>query len=584
MRKLTPAFVLAGLALALPTPAAAARFALGVERGYSAERVASRLEARTGKPVSVIGPFAVSIEAPSARGLASTPGVSFVERVDQRRRLAFVPNDPFAASRQWYLGRVRAFDAWPKVPILPPVAVAIIDSGIDAQHPELEERILEGKSFVRGPWGKDTNGHGTFVAGQIAAALNNGQGIAGMAFPAQLLVAKVVRRDNTISLEAEARAIRWAADNEASVINLSFGGVRDPGDSSRDAYSPLEAAAIEYAVRKGALVVAAVGNADNAPVEPWSYASYPAALPHVLGVSAINRDGSVPNFSNRDKIYNDIAAPGEGIFSTLPRALTPPGPRVTCLVPGYSDCGPAEFRRGEGTSFAAPQVSAAAALIMAERPFIRADQVITILERAAIDATPARGCRRCWSGRDDFTGWGVLDIAAAVESLAGPLPEPDTREPNDEAAKRSWSLVWGGPKGRRIAATINYWQDPVDVYRVRLRRGERLRVTLHGPRTANARLLLWKPGTKRVEGLAVDRRRLAARSAPGGLVKAIRYRAARKGSYYIQVKVTEGFGRYFLRFVKRPARPTGSRATPQQRRRGSAAPGSPQREFSALRP
>jgi hypothetical protein len=257
---------------------------------------------------------------------------------------------------------------------------------------------------------------------------------------------------------------------------------------------------------------------------------------------------------------------------------------VTCLVPGYSDCGPAEFRRGEGTSFAAPQVSAAAALIMAERPFIRPDQVITILERAAIDATPARGCRRCWSGRDDFTGWGVLDIASAVESLAGPLPDADTREPNDEAARRAWSLVWGGPKGRRIAATINYWQDPVDVYRVWLRRGQRIRATLHGPRTADVRLLLWKPGTKRVEGLAVDRRRLAARSARGGLVKGIRYRAARTGTHYLQVKASEGFGRYILRFLKRPARVTGSRATLRQGRRGSAAPGSPQREFAGLRP
>jgi subtilisin family serine protease len=585
MRKLATAAALAGLALALPAQSAGARFAVGVERGYSAERVASRLEARTGRPVSVIGPFAVAINAPSARGLATTPGVSFVERVDRQRRLAFVPNDPFA-SRQWYLDRVRAFDAWPKAPILPAVAVAIIDSGIDSQHPELEDRILEGKSFVRGAWDRDTNGHGTFVAGQIAAALNNGQGIAGMAFSAQLLVAKVVRSDNTISLEAEARAIRWAADNEASVINLSFGGVRDPRPgSSRDSYSPLEAAAVEYAVRKGALVVAAVGNADNAPVEPWSYASYPAALPHVLGVSAINRDGTVPNFSNRDKIHNDIAAPGEGIFSTLPRALTTPAvSRVTCVVPGYSDCGPPEFRRGEGTSFAAPQVSAAAALIMAESPLIRPDQVTTILERAAVDATPARGCRRCTPGRDDFTGWGVLDIASAVESLAGPLPDADTREPNDEAGKRSWRLVWGGPKGRRIAATINSWQDPIDVYRVRLRRGQRLRAALRGPRTANARLLLWKPGTKRVEGFTVDRRRLAARSPRGGFVKAIRYRAARTGWYYLQVKAGEGSGRYVLRFAKRPPRVTGSRATPPRQPRGSAGPGSPQRDFSALRP
>jgi subtilisin family serine protease len=584
MRKLATVVALVGLALALPASSAAARFALGVERGYSAKRVASQLEAKTGRPVSVIGPFAIAINAPNARGLAATPGVSFVERVDRRRRLAFVPNDPFA-HRQWYLDRVRAFDAWPRPPILPAVAVAIIDSGIDGQHPELEGRILEGKSFVRAPWDRDTNGHGTFVAGQIAAALNNDQGIAGMAFSAQLLVAKVVRRDNTISLEAEARAIRWAADNEASVINLSFGGFRDPRPGSNgDSYSPLEAAAVEYAVRKGALVVAAVGNADNAPVEPWGYASYPAALPHVLGVSAVNRDGSVPSFSNSDEIYNDIAAPGEGIFSTLPRALTTFSPRLTCLVPGYSDCGPPEFRRGEGTSFAAPQVSAAAALIMGARPLISADQVTTLLERAAIDATPARGCRRCTPGRDDFTGWGVLDVASAVESLAGPLPEPDTREPNDEAALRSWKLVWGGPKGRRIAATINYWQDRTDVYRVWLRRGQQIVATLVGPRTAGTRLFLWKPGTKRVEGFAVDRRRLAARGPRSGIRKRIRYRAPRNGEYYIQVKAMRGAGRYTLRFVRRAARATGFRAARARARRGSSAPGSPQRAFEPLRP
>jgi subtilisin family serine protease len=576
-------FALVGLALALPGPAAAARFAVGVERGHSAEGVASRLEAKLGTPASVIGPFAVAIEAQSARGLATTPGVSFVERVDRKRRLAFVPNDPLAF-KQWYLDRVRAFDAWPRAPILPSVAVAIIDSGIDAEHPELESRILEGKSFVKGAWDKDTIGHGTFVAGQIAAATNNGLGIAGMAFPAQLLVAKVVRSDNTISLEAEARAIRWAADNEASVINLSFGGVRDPTDSIRDSYSPLEAAAVEYAVRKGALVVAAVGNADNAPAEPWSYASYPAALPHVLGVSAINRDGSVPSFSNRDEIFNDIAAPGEGIFSTLPRALTPSGSRVTCLVPGYSDCGPAEFRRGEGTSFAAAQVSAAAALIMAESsPLIRPDQVMTILERAAIDATPARGCRRCTAGRDDFTGWGVLDTATAVESLAGPLPDPDWREPNDEAGTRAPKL-WSR-RGRRISATINYWQDPLDVYRVHLRRGQRLELVVSGPRATQARLRLWQPGTRRVQGRRADKRRLAARAAAGRAIKRIRYRAPAQGWYYAEVKATHfGSGKYTLRFRKSAPRVNPRRAAPPVRPSGSAAPGSQQREFEGLRP
>ena len=131
-----------------------------------------------------------------------------------------------------------------------------------------------------------------------------------------------MRSDGTISPDAEARAIHWAVDNGARVINMSFGGVRDPHDRGLDTYSPLEAAAVQYAVTNGVLVVAAVGNADSAPTEPWNYAGYPAALPHVIGVSSLDRDGTVPNFSNRDNRYVDIAAPGESIFSTLPRTLT----------------------------------------------------------------------------------------------------------------------------------------------------------------------------------------------------------------------------------------------------------------------
>jgi subtilisin family serine protease len=558
MRRL--AFALAGLALVLPAPAAAARFAVGVERGFSAERLAARIEARTGGQVSTIGPFALAVDAPSARGLGSVPGVGYVERVSSPRRLAFAPNDPLA-SRQWYLDRIHAFEAWPKVPALVPVRVAIIDSGIDAEHPDLQDAILEGRSFVGSSWRKDTNGHGTFVAGLIAARLNNNVGIAGIAFPAQLLVAKVVKSDQTISLEAEARAIRWAVDNGAQVINLSFGGVRDPKDPVRDTYSPLEAAAIEYAVRNGVLVVAAVGNSDRASEEQWQWASYPAALPHVLGVSAINRDGSVPNFSNRDQIFNDLAAPGEGIFSTIPRALTVTGgSRISCVLTGYSDCGPNEFRRGEGTSFAAPQITAAAALLMAESPLIRPEQAAAILESSALDATPLRGCRKCSSGRDEFTGWGVLDVAAAVDTLSAPLPDPDFREPNDEAGDRAPRL-WG-KRRKNMVATIDFWQDQMDVYRVLLRKGQRIRATLTGPADAETKLFLWKPGTKRVGDFA-DQRQLAAR-ATFGEVRRIRYRAPARGWYYLQVKSSApGAGQYTLRYFKRaPATAKGGPSRP----------------------
>ncbi len=536
------------LALAAPVPATAARFAVGVREGASPHRLAQRIEARTGHPVSVVGPFALAVDAPSARGLASVPGVTWVERIRPSRRLAFTSNDPLLA-RQWYLDRIRAFDAWPQVPPLAAVRVAVIDSGIDADHPELEDQILGGRSFVASSWRRDTNGHGTFVAGEIAAALNNGQGIAGIGLSAQLLVAKVVRADGSISPEAEARAIRWAVDDGARVINLSFGGVRNPFNRTLDTYSALEAAAVAYAVSNDVLVVAAVGNADEAPEEPWAYASYPAALPHVLGVSAISRDGSVPSFSNRDSVYNDLAAPGDEIFSTLPRALTASS-RAGCLLQGYSDCGPPEFRRGEGTSFAAPQVAAAAAVLLGQYPFLQPEQVSAVLTRSAVDATAARGCKRCPLGRDALSGWGVLDVAGAVQALDGPLPEADRYEANDQAGRRAPRLFFS--RDRRIDATLDYWDDQIDVYRVRLRPRELMRAILRGPHGTDAALLLWRPGTRRVEGLNVDLRMLAARSKSRRSAERIRFRAHARGWYYLEVKLsTPGAGAYSLAVRKR---------------------------------
>ena len=549
MRHLTFAALL--LALAVPAPAMAARFAVGIDKGESARVVAHRIEGTTGRRVSAIGPFALAVNARDARAIAATPGVGWVERIRGSRRLSFTPSDPLAV-RQWYLNRIRAFDAWPQVPSLLSVRVAVLDSGIDVGHPELQDQIALGQTFVASSWQKDTNGHGTFVAGEIAASLNNAQGIAGIGFPAQLLIAKVVRSDGTISPEAEARAIRWAVAHSAQVINMSFGGVRDPLDRTRDTYSPLEAAAVRYAVGKGVLVVAAVGNADSAPVEPWGYAGYPAALPHVLGVSAVNRDGSVPDFSNRDSVYNDLAAPGEEIFSTLPRAWTATA-RPGCLLQGYSDCGPPEFRRGEGTSFAAPQVTAAAALLFGSNPQLQADQVATALTRSALDADPGTGCKRCLPGRDSMTGWGVLDVLSAVRSLDDPLLEGDRFETNDGAgagAPRLW-----GRKGQRFTATIDYWDDQIDVYSVKLYRGERLVVRLRGPLGTDTNLLLWKPGTRRVQGSAVDRRLLAAQSQSPDSIERIRLKRIRQtGWYFLEVKAsTPGSGRYILSFRKRPA-------------------------------
>ena len=189
--------------------------------------------------------------------------------------------------------------------------------------------------------------------------MDNGIGIAGLAPSAELLVAKVVTPSRTIPIEAEVRAIRWAVERGARVINMSLGGVRDPLEPDRDTFSRLESDAVAYAIQNGVVVVAAVGNDDQAPESPWQFASYPAALPHVLGVSAVTQLGNVPRFSNRDKIYNDLSAPGEQILSTFPRPLTSRFP--ACVDQGFSSCGPDEYRQAQGTSFSAPQASAAAA-------------------------------------------------------------------------------------------------------------------------------------------------------------------------------------------------------------------------------
>ncbi len=440
---------------------------------------------------------------------------------------AFVTDDPLAP-QQWYLAQDRAFDFWLQPPVLAPVRVAVVDSGIDGGHPDFAGRIALAKSFVGGSALTDEQGHGTFVAGEIAASIDNGVGIAGIAFPAQLLIAKVVGADGTISLEAESAAIHWAVDHGARVINLSLGGLRDPGEPSNDTYSALEAAAVSYAVSKGVVVVAAVGNSDQAPATPWNYASYPAALPHVIGVAALAQDGSVPLFSDRDQVFVDLAAPGAGVLSTFPRALT--AVRPACTDQGYSDCAGDEYSGGEGTSFAAPQVSAGAALLLASDPTLRPDQVATLLERSAVDMTPADGCHACAIGRDPLTGWGRLDITGALGALAGPLPPADVREPNDGPGTAA-NTVWG--TSATIDATTDWWDDRIDVYRVYLRNGQRIAASVVGPSAPGANLVLWRPGTADVVG--TSKRVLAMRAALAGPEGALAFHAKVTGWYYLEV-------------------------------------------------
>ncbi len=548
----------AGAADSAARPAQAVRYAVGVRVGVTLAAVAKRVSAAASPSAQIeslapIRAFVVRTAAPVAQ-LARIPGVAWVEPLRNRRRSpAFLPGDPFAA-QQWHLAADRTFDFWGELaepPTLPAVRVAVIDSGIDLGHPDFKGRIAATRSFVS-PTVQDTDGHGTFVAGVIAAAINDGVGVAGMAFPAQLLVAKVVGRDGTISPEAEARAIRWAVANGARVINMSIGGLRDPRDAERDTFSKLEASAIAYAVAHGAVVVAAAGNADDAPNIPWPYASYPAALPHVIGVAALTRRGDVSSFSDRDPVYVDIAAPGEGIVSAFPRALT--ATRVGCVGQGTSLCGPSEYREAEGTSFAAPQVAAAIALVLSARPALTAEQAALVVERSAADVSAATGCHRCPLLRDAFTGWGALDVENALRSLAGPLPAHDSLEPND-TPEGAYAL-WGLP--RKVAATLDFWDDPVDVYRVRMKAGQVLTASLSGPGGVQTELSIWDGATTSFgagteTGAAAGMHLLAASSQLADTQRVVAVAAA-TGTYLVSVRAARpGGGSYTLRVAR--ARP-----------------------------
>ena len=320
---------------------------------------------------------------------------------------------------------------------------------------------------------------------------------------------------------------------------MSLGGLRDPLVPSRDDYSSVEAEAIRYAVRKGVLVVAAVGNADQAPREPWPFAAYPAALPHVLGVSATDRSGASPTFSNRDRLYNDLAAPGVAILSTFPRAVT--AERDTCLEQGYTPCATPEFVEPEGTSFSAPQVTAVAANLLATRPTLRAEQVAAILQRTSADSTPATGCGSCSVGRDALTGWGELDGAAALQALSEPLPAADALEPNDDAGEQAARLFFPAARTTRgLRATLDYWDDRDDVYAVRLRRGERLFASFAASGAESA-LALWLPGTRSVDDLARQDRRVRLSRGPGA-VERVSYTAEREGWHYLQLRLTAPVG------------------------------------------
>lgn len=267
------------------------------------------------------------------------------------------------------------------------ITIAIVDTGADVSAPELASKNPAAyDTRTRSLTVTDTNGHGTFVASLAAAGGGD----------AKLLVVKATDASGAVSDLGEALAIRYAVDHGARIVNLSLAGTTT---------SAVEQSAIKYATRHGVLLVAAAGNeyARGNPVE------YPAALLQPVGsngvggaglaVAASTRDGSRAAFSNTGS-WVSLAAPGENVFGAVSgRSSSTAYPRAS--LPGSLGL----HGYASGTSFAAPQVAGAAALVWSVNPALTARQVAQILKDTA-------------SGHGAWTpelGFGVIDVAAAVE-------------------------------------------------------------------------------------------------------------------------------------------------------------------------
>ncbi|MGW1890855.1 type VII secretion-associated serine protease mycosin [Streptomyces sp. NPDC002004] len=354
--------------------------------------------------------------------------------------LALVP--PTAAhadgirAQEWALQALHAQQAW-KTTKGKGITVAVLDTGVDDRHPDLQGNVLPGKDLVgfgarRGdrPWAR----HGTAMAGIIAGhghGPGHDDGVIGIAPEARILPVRVILEDGDPARKraresrggALADGIRWAADHGADVINLSL------GDDSASAHpEPLEDAAVQYALKKGAVVVASAGNGG----EKGDHISYPAAYPGVIAATAVDRFGTRASFSTR-RWYATVSAPGDDVV------LVDPDHR---------------YYQGWGTSAASAYVSGAVALIRAAHPGLDPAQIKRLLEKTARNAPDG--------GRDDSRGFGFIDPAAAIRE-GGTLKPDELRPasygrkyfgPGPDTPADTPSTAWAGPLAGGAGAVL----------------------------------------------------------------------------------------------------------------------------------
>ncbi|MFI2241987.1 type VII secretion-associated serine protease mycosin [Streptomyces chrestomyceticus] len=306
-------------------------------------------------------------------------------------------------AQEWALNALHAEKAW-ETTKGEGITVAVLDTGVDADHPDLQGQVLPANDLVgfgAGPGDSSWAEHGTAMSGIIAGhghGADRADGVVGVAPEAKILPVRVILEDSdpqrqrarTERAGALADGIRWATDHGADVINLSL------GDDSRSAHpEPREDAAIQYALSKGVPVIASAGNGGK----DGDHVSYPAAYPGVIAVTAVDQWGSRANFSTR-RWYATVCAPGVGVVIANPDR---------------------KYYEGWGTSAASAFVSGAVALVRSAHPDLSPAQIKKLLTDTAQDAPE--------DGRNDELGAGMVDPAAAIEEAETLQPTPQKPEP-----------------------------------------------------------------------------------------------------------------------------------------------------------
>ena len=326
----------------------------------------------------------INVEALMAE-LEQNPNVLAVDK-NEKIEVTALPNDPYVGSgAAWQFQRIGADQTWNQISNADPVVVAVIDTGLNLNHPDLLGNTVAGYDFVTGKTNVvDLAGHGTAVSGCIAAVTNNGVGSAGITGLANIKIAPyraggAYSGDTQLDVAYICAAILKAAERpEVKVINMSFGGY--------GSFSSL-AVAVNEAVSAGKVVVASSGNEGESWNARVGQYSYPASYDHVISVAAINKDNTRASFSQyNDRV--DLCAPGQSVLTTARSG-------------GY------EY--ASGTSFASPIVAGACAVLMAADSSLKADAVETILKNTALDLGTA--------GSDSYYGSGLIQLNAAVASI-----------------------------------------------------------------------------------------------------------------------------------------------------------------------